>query len=153
MEKETAELIAQEWAKVHQDKSSEAQNRAVREELDAAPEPGGHGHEWAILDTGAELRPVGIIADDELILLESKGGEDFVATTRLPISGISVKDRETVHDLEGPDTAGGQRWTFDLGNGGRLLAFTVKWMPPQDENKSGAFAEVLQAKIASADWL
>ncbi len=153
MERETADLIAQEWTETHHDKSSEAQNSAMRDALDAAPEPGGRGHEWAILDTGAELRPVGIIADDELILIEPKGSEDLVATTRLPISGMSVKDRETVHDPERPNATGGRQWTFDLGAGKCSLVFTVKWMPPQDLNRSGSFADVLQAKIAAADWL
>ncbi len=152
VETETATLIAQEWAKAHLDKSSEAQNCAMREKLDAAPEPGGRGHEWAILDTGAELQPVGIIADKELYILEAQGSDDFIAMTRCPLGEVSVKDRETVHDPD-PDTDGGRRWTFDLGNGKRSLAFTVKWMPPQDFNRSGSFADVLKAKIASADWL
>jgi hypothetical protein len=153
MERETAELIAEEWAEVHQDKSSEAQNRAMKEELDAAPEPGGRGHEWAILDTGVELQPVGLIAENELYILEPEGSKDLIAMTRWPLSEVSVKDRETVHDSEQPDSAGGRRWTFDLGTGERTLAFTVKWMPPQDFNRSGSFADVLKAKIASADWL
>ena len=157
MERETADLIAQEWTETHHDKSSEAQNSAMRERETRwmrPPSPGGAGIEWAILDTGAELRPVGIIADDELILIEPKGSEDLVATTRLPISGMSVaKDRETVHDPERPNATGGRQWTFDLGAGKCSLVFTVKWMPPQDLNRSGSFADVLQAKIAAADWL
>jgi hypothetical protein len=153
MEKETAELIGQEWAQAHHNKSSEAQNRAMRAELDAAPDPAGDGQEWAILDTGAELLPIGLITENEVHILEPGKSGDFIAVTRSPLAEVALKNRETIHDAEHPDDIpGGRRWDFDLGNG-RSVAFMVRWMPPQDFNRSGSFAEWLKAKIDSGDWV
>jgi hypothetical protein len=153
MEKGTAELISQAWARTHQDKSSEAQNRAMRAKLDAAPDPAGEGQEWAILDTGADLQPIGLITENEVCILDPEGPGDLIAVTRSLLGEVSLKDRETVHDAEHPDdTPGGRRWDFDLGNG-RLIAFMVRWMPPQDFNRSGSFAELLIAKMDSGEWV
>ena len=123
MEKETAELIAQEWAEVHQNKSSEAQNRGMKEELDAAPEPGAEGMSGRYWTPGVELQPVALIAENEVYILEPEGSKDIVALTRWPLSEVSVKDRETVHDAERPDSAGGRRWTLDLSKRKRVARF------------------------------